>query len=128
MVKKLTYFVYLMSTAFYAMAQFIENPSFENPTGQGRVPDKWTVCETYSTPDTQPGAFGVTQSASHGNSYASLCGRTNPAPSAGYTEDFETRLLKPLKKDRCYSLSAFLFFSAFSNKLLQLLIILCLVW
>jgi len=103
MVRKII-IVISMTVASRASGQIISNPSFENATGQGRVPNGWLPCEFYSTPDTQPGAFGCITKASHGNSYASLVGRTTPAPSAGYTEDFATTLLRPLKKGSCYTL------------------------
>lgn len=46
------------------------NPSFEGPSCAGCQPGPWSNCG--GTPDTQPGSWGFTQPASHGNSYVSF--------------------------------------------------------
>jgi len=96
----LTYLL-LSKTVF---AQYISNPSFEGQPGFSQIPPGWTICDMYSTPDTQPGVNGENGKATDGNTYLCMVGRDNPAPSAGFTEDCETRLLKPMKKDKCYKL------------------------
>lgn len=90
-------------TSGQCFSQFISNPSFEGPIGFSLLPPGWTVCDTMSTPDTEPyGENGVDKPASNGNTYLTLVGRTNPSPYAGHTEDVETKLLEPLLIGKCY--------------------------
>jgi len=53
-------------------AQELNNPSFEGVAGVAIQPTCWKAYGTASSPDTQPGAWNVTQEASHGNSYISM--------------------------------------------------------
>jgi hypothetical protein len=53
-------------------AQQLQNPSFEGVHGAAITPQNWQHMGEASSPDTQPGAWGVTTEASHGNSYISM--------------------------------------------------------
>ena len=46
------------------------NPSLEGTPIAHNVPAPWVGC--YGTPDTQPGQWGITKAASHGNTYVSF--------------------------------------------------------
>ena len=92
--------IFLGNTAF---SQFIRNPSFEGNTGMSTVPPGWSVCDEYSTPDTQPGVCEENDNATDGNTYLSLLTRGNLGPYAGHCEDIQTQLLEPLIKGECYS-------------------------
>jgi hypothetical protein len=92
----------LLHSFIDSSAQFLSNPSFEGQRGTNAIPPGWSVCELNSTPDTQPGAWGETQSPSDGNSFTSLVGRADPSPYAGYCEDIQAVLLKPLLPGKCY--------------------------
>lgn len=83
-------------------SQYLSNPSFEGTTGMSKVPTGWTVCDTFSTPDTQPLINYENHSPTDGNTFLSLVGRTTPSPYAGHSEDCETQLLNPLLKNKCY--------------------------
>ena len=52
----------------------VQNPSFEGPPGPHVTPTPWENCMPGQTPDTQPGFWGVSVSASDGNSYIGLVG------------------------------------------------------
>jgi len=85
-------------------SQYISNPSFEGTTGMSMLPSGWTVCDTFSTPDTGPTtAINNTYTASAGSSYIILISRGTISPYAYHTEDCETQLLQPLLKDKCYT-------------------------
>lgn len=83
----------------------MSNPSFEGPKGINKSPPGWLGCHSLSTPDTQPGYWGVTKTPSHGNSYLSLVVRGNKGPYANTTEDIQTNLMLPLQQGECYNLS-----------------------
>ena len=69
--KKLLLTLFAFSYLASADAQLtVVNPSFEGPPGIGIVPVPWRVC--YGTPDTQPGQFMVTTTASDGATYIGL--------------------------------------------------------
>lgn len=53
-------------------AQELINPSFEGVSGVARQPHGWQAFGQASSPDTQPGAWNVTQEPSHGSSYMSM--------------------------------------------------------
>ena len=57
----------------------VQNPSFEGPFGSGVTPSPWENCMSGQTPDTQPGSWGVSMSASDGNSYIGLVGDADPS-------------------------------------------------
>jgi gliding motility-associated-like protein len=89
-----------------AAAQFVNNASFEGTPQQGVPPNGWVPCNTYSTPDTQPGHWLVNRSASEGSTYISLFTRG----IGGYLNDntkegIGTGLMTPLEKNKCYNLS-----------------------
>jgi len=98
-------------------AQIISNPSFEGQIGESTPPPDWFSCNTYSTPDTQPGIWMVSKSASQGSTYISLVTRgRNKGVNDGYTEAVSTRLLENLQTNACYKFSLDLaYFSKFDD-------------
>lgn len=89
-----------------AAGQKLKNPSFEGRLGQSLTPPDWYPCNLYSTPDTQPGAWGVTKTAFAGNSYLSLttrgcCGNINDNTVEAIGAQFDV----PLKLNTCYDMS-----------------------
>lgn len=83
----------------------LENPSFEDPTNCGEVPESWYNCgpSEESPPDIQPGCFQVTTTAAVGKTYMGLVVRDNNT-----WESLGQRLSTPLQKGRTYVLSSFL--------------------
>lgn len=104
----LAFFVLAVS---YAHAQVISNMSFEGAPRQDYPPDGWSPCNSYSTPDTQPGFWEVQKAPSDGDTYLGLVTRGDLGPYAHTTEAVETRLLKPLLKGSTYQLRLDLAFS-----------------
>jgi gliding motility-associated-like protein len=81
-----------------ATAQYLSNPSFEGIPMPHVPPPGWAIC-TFgnSTPDTQPGNFGVYTPPSHGNTYLGMTARED------FTwEDVHSVLITPLSVDSCY--------------------------
>lgn len=87
----------LCENSLHAQSMFL-NPSFEGNTGTGIVPPNWDSCGVTSTPDTQPGQFGVTLAASQGNTYVGVVCRANNT-----WESFTQAIAYPLDPDSCYS-------------------------
>src|SRR5687768_475766 len=77
-------------------AQLILNPSFEGPPQTDAAPSPWIPCNTFSTPDTQPGSWNVTKTASDGNTYLGLVTRGDLGPYANHTEAAQIQLGKTL--------------------------------
>ncbi|MCE9537869.1 MAG: PKD domain-containing protein [Bacteroidetes bacterium] len=77
------------------------NPSFEGPSCAGCQPGPWVNCG--GTPDTQPGSWGFTQPASHGNSYVSFL--QDGANAAGYYEGSSQALSSCMTAGQVYSFS-----------------------
>ena len=91
--------------------QHLANPSFEGTRQANIPPSPWTPCNEYSTPDTQPGFWGINATPTHGNSYVSLFTRgMGGFLNDGLNEGIGTPLAKPLKKDSCYIFSVDLAF------------------
>lgn len=78
--------------------QYLINPSFEGVPTPHVPPPGWSICNTStSTPDTQPGSFGVYLSPSHLLTYLGMTVRDD------FTwEDVQTTLLQPLEVGKCY--------------------------
>ncbi|MFN4121971.1 MAG: T9SS type A sorting domain-containing protein [Flavobacteriales bacterium] len=100
---KNTLFALLFSYGLYAQVvtgeQITFNDSFEGFQQANVPPNHWNNCNDGSTTDTQPGAFGVNQLASHGKTYISLVTREVSQP--GTAETVWAKLVKPLQKDSC---------------------------
>jgi len=104
--------LFLLCASLKGYAQLIINPSFESsPTGENLIPIPWTRCHSFSTPDTQPGAWNVTTPPSHGNSYLGLVTRGNLGPYANSTEDAQIQLSSKLKSAKEYKFSIDLAYS-----------------
>jgi hypothetical protein len=76
----------------------IPNGSFEGISKGASCPKEWVACGYNSTPDILPGPWGVTTIPSEGNSYLGLTAREDKT-----FEAISTKLLKPLRKNQCYS-------------------------
>lgn len=98
----LTVAVFLASAN--AFCQLFENGSFDGPTQLGVAPPGWGACGVASTPDTQPGQWGVTLLASHGGGYMSLVTREPGDGLSNFVEAAQTPLQTPLKAGRGYRL------------------------
>lgn len=49
-----------------------KNPSLEGTPQWGTPPPNWAICGNLSTPDTQPGFYGVTTTPANGSSFVSM--------------------------------------------------------
>lgn len=81
---------------------YLTNPSFEDMSQPGRPPIGWIDCGFFneSPPDVQPGQFGVTKSAQHGDTYLGMVVRGNET-----WERVSQRMSRPMIKDTCYEFS-----------------------
>jgi len=68
------------------------NPSFEGTPQPHVTPPNWDVCMPGTTPDTQPGSWGVTLPASNGSTYIGLVNQ----PSTGWLEGAGQTLSAPM--------------------------------
>ena len=91
----LTVFLLLIKAG---IAQYLANPSFEGTPQPHVPPPGWEICDfSWSTPDTQPGQFGVYLPPSHGYTYLGMTARDD------FTwEDVHSTLITPLSQDSCY--------------------------
>ena len=113
----------------FVYGQTIDNPSFEGTPETGIPPPSWYICNTYSTPDTQPGTWGVTSAASDGNTFLSLTTRG----ALGYPNDNTLEAvavkLNNLKSNTCYNLSLDLsWFNEFRWESIHYLPVILKVW
>lgn len=76
---------------------YFTNGSFEGELQDAVVPIGWNGCELGTTPDLLPGAWGVYQEASDGDSYVGLITRSD-----GSWESIGQRLSQSLKQLECY--------------------------
>ncbi len=90
----------VLLNSYFSYAQIIYNPSFESYSNSS--PTGWTPCDEFSTPDLQPGRWGVTNEASDGDRYIGLVTRGNLGPYANRNEDIEALILKPFVKGEQY--------------------------
>ena len=86
-------------------AQYIPNPSFEGSPSEDTPPPFWHICHPMSTPNTLPGVFGYTNSASDGATFICLIIRGDANTHANTCEDTRTTLITPLSPDTCYLFS-----------------------
>jgi outer membrane protein OmpA-like peptidoglycan-associated protein len=84
---------------------YLSNPSFEDMPQHSRTPIGWVDCGPLmeSPPDIQPGFWGVSKAAQHGNTYLGLVVRERET-----WEGLSQALSRPLEKDKCYEFSLFL--------------------
>ena len=98
MIKRGAYLLLFLMTFLYGFSQeYLLNPSFEGSIGQAGTPPYWDSCYTASTPNVQPGLYGVYHPPSDGETYLGLLTRLN-----GSLEDCYSVLSIPLSKDSCY--------------------------
>lgn len=91
---------FLFFTSFWKAEIPLTNPSFEHQPEEAIHPRGWDACGKYSTPDIQPGAWGVTSKAADGNHFIGLTVRSdNTWEYLGQT------LKRPLKPAGCYRFS-----------------------
>jgi trimeric autotransporter adhesin len=92
--------LFLALTNIYGQTITFQNPSFEGTPGTPHVsPPFWNNCQPGTTPDTQPGCWGVTLPPSNGNSYIGLCNQT----SGNWHEGTTQTLISPLVAGTTYS-------------------------
>jgi len=89
--------LFLISILHGISQDYLLNPSFEGTLMQMGCPPDWDTCSSVSTPNVQPGLYGVYMTPSDGNTYLGLLTRVN-----GTVEDCYTTLNIPLSKDSCY--------------------------
>ena len=88
----------VLVSPYRAGAQILfENPSFEGYPQAAYPPPQWFNCGGYSTPDTQPGNWGVTTAPKDGNSYLGMVCR----PDGTYESVYQP-LSKPLLPGNTY--------------------------
>lgn len=95
----LSVFTYNSGLAQCSASSTIEflNPSFEGTPAPHVTPAPWSVCSY--TPDTQPGTWGVTQSASEGDTYIGM------VAAGTWLEGVSQELVTPLVAGGSYSFS-----------------------
>ncbi len=98
---KKKYFIMILFCFFLSLngfSQYLSNPSFEGTPQPDIPPPGWAICTFgLSTPDVQPGNFGVYLAPSDGNTYLGMTARED------FTwEDVHTSLVTPLSMDSCY--------------------------
>lgn len=98
--------VFSTASAQEARSIQLDNPSFEEDRQAfGTTPNKWVNVgdPTYTPPDIQPGFFGVSLEAQHGDNYVSLAVRQDNT-----WEGIGQKLKSPLKKGKSYAFSVWL--------------------
>ncbi|QHT68413.1 gliding motility-associated C-terminal domain-containing protein [Rhodocytophaga rosea] len=108
---KLVLVLFLAAVSQHGYTQRINNPSFEGLPQRDVPPIPWTPCNTFSTPDTQPGFWNVKKPASNQATYLSLETRGNDGPYANTVEAVQTRLNTKLEANNPYPISIDLAFS-----------------
>ncbi|MCB0807204.1 MAG: gliding motility-associated C-terminal domain-containing protein [Bacteroidales bacterium] len=88
----------VLLTGIQLSAQYLPNPSLEGIPQPEIPPPGWAICTpVWSTPDIQPGNFGVFLPPSDGNTYLGMAARND------FTwEDVNTQLTLSLSMDSCY--------------------------
>ena len=106
MKKSLIAFFFLLNIAINVFPQCTgiqlnwQNPSFEGTPGTiGSTPPPWVICQPGTTPDTQPGCWGVTLPPSNGNSYIGLVSH----PSTNWNEGASQLLSSPMVAGTTYT-------------------------
>jgi gliding motility-associated-like protein len=92
-------FAFVIGLLNCAIAQTLVNPSFEGTPQAGIPPSPWFACNSFSSPDTQPGSWGVSSSASDGNTFISLVTRDDNTMEAIGAK------LNAIKTNVCYNVS-----------------------
>ncbi len=81
----------------------LENPSFEGEPKEAAVPNDWTACGLYSTPDILPGFWDVNKTPIDGNTFLGLITRDDNT-----WEHIGQRLSENLQPNECYTFRVFL--------------------
>lgn len=82
---------------------YLTNRSFEDNTANTLLPTDWATCVEGSTPDIQPGKWGITKAAQDGINYLGLITREN-----GSYESIGQKLNSPLDANSCFTFSIYL--------------------
>ncbi|WP_162053517.1 gliding motility-associated C-terminal domain-containing protein [Pontibacter pamirensis] len=99
--KAVSLYFLIIALPFLSHAQRINNPSFEGRTSEGYTPELWENCGgPLSTPDTQPGVWGVSLPPDHGVNYLGLVFRQR---NSGSFESVTQNLTYPFHQDSCYT-------------------------
>ncbi|MFT5383052.1 MAG: hypothetical protein ACI8VT_001575 [Saprospiraceae bacterium] len=78
----------------------LDNASFEGEAEDATLPSGWLQCKQGTTPDILPGAWGVYNEPSDGETYMGLITRSDKT-----WESVGQRLSQPIKAGQCYSLN-----------------------
>jgi len=95
-----TTLLFLLSISFGLGQSEIRNPSFEETSRMGKVPDHWNSCKKGGTPDILPGVWEVTTPAATGETYLGLITR-----SEGTWESVGQELSSPVIPEECHTFS-----------------------
>jgi hypothetical protein len=99
--QKLIFLFFILLSVLSAEAQIrIDNASFEGEAQDATMPNGWLSCKQGTTPDILPGSWGVNTEPSEGETYIGLITRPD-----GSWESIGQRLLKPILKGSCYTMS-----------------------
>lgn len=103
--------LFLTGISLQAYTQRINNPSFEGTPQNNVPPSAWSLCNTFSMPDTQPGFSNVKKPASDGATYVGLVTRGNTGSYANTIEAVQTGLMTKLEPGSSYDIRIDLAFS-----------------
>ena len=92
-------FFFLYNSPLFCQS-LLKNASLEGQHGDASMPRGWYAESEGTTPDILPGYWGVYIEPADGESYVGLITRED-----GSFESIGQRLVLPLNKDQCYSLS-----------------------
>ncbi len=97
-IRWLFFIFFVLFLSLEGLCQYLPNPSFEGTPQPEIPPPGWAICTPgNSTPDVQPGNFGVYLAASDGNTYLGMAARDDNT-----WEDVHTSLITPFSIDSCY--------------------------
>ena len=92
-------------------AQYLNNPSFEGRPTTAVSPRDWLPYGQASSPDTQPGSWGVSKVASHGNTYITMVARGFSIIDSYLWEACYQKFQQPLLSNQTYHYSLDLAFA-----------------
>lgn len=92
-----TTLLFFVMTCGYAQSSIL-NPSFEETSRMGKVPNHWEGCKRGGTPDILPGVWEVTTPAIDGDTYLGLITRSD-----GTWESVGQKLSTPVTPEECHT-------------------------
>lgn len=107
--KQLLFIIILFSSSL--QAQYLNNPSFEGRPTTAISPRDWLPYGQASSPDTQPGSWGVNKAASHGSTYITMVARGFSIIDSYLWEACYQKFQQPLLSKQTYHYSLDLAFA-----------------